>query len=81
MMLALVTYTVNVYPQGIQINRMVEPLVESIMEGALSTSWPGAEVLDIIDKYKQKEEKECYYLKDEWQFVDPPKGFVRVLSV
>jgi len=80
-MVALVTYAVNVYPQGIQINRMVEPLVESITEGASSKSWPGAEVVDVIDQYKQKEEKECYYMKDEWQFIDPPKGFVRVLSV
>ena len=81
MMVALVTYAVNVYPQGIQINRMVEPLVESIVEGVSSTSWPGAELLAIIDRYKQEEEKECYYREDKWQFVDPPKGFVRVLLV
>jgi hypothetical protein len=81
MIVALVTYTVNVYPRGIQVNRMVEPLVESIMEGASSTSWPGAELLAVIDRYKQEEEKECYYMKDEWQVVDPPKGFVRVLLV
>jgi hypothetical protein len=81
MLLALVTYTVNVYPYGIQINRSAEPLIESIMEGASSTSWPGAEVLDVLDGYKQKDEKDCYYMRDEWRFVDPPKGFVQVLSV
>jgi hypothetical protein len=81
MLLALVTYTVNVYPYGIQINRKLKPLVETMMEGALSTSWSGAEALDIIDRYKQEEEKECYYTKEKWQFVEPLKGFVPVLLV
>lgn len=81
MIVALVTYIVNMYPQGIQINRTIGPLVESIMGGAPSTSWPGAEVLTVIDGYKQNEEKECYHMEHEWEFVDPPKGFVRVLSI
>jgi hypothetical protein len=81
MLLALVTYTVNVYPYRIQINRKLEPLVQSIIEGASSTSWSGAEALDVIDRYKQTVEKECYNTKDKWQFVELPKGFVRVLLV
>jgi hypothetical protein len=81
MLLALVTYTVNVYPYGIQINQKLTPLVETMMEGASSTSWSGAEALDIIDRYKQEEEKECYHTKDKWQFVELPQGFVPVLSV
>jgi hypothetical protein len=76
MLLALVTYTVNVYPNGIQINRKLEPLVESIMEGASSTSWSGAEALDDIDRYQQREEKECYNTKDKWQFVEPIHGHI-----
>jgi hypothetical protein len=81
MILALLTYTSNVYPQGIQTSRMVDPLVGSIMQGASSTSWPGAEILAAINGYKQEEEKECYYRTDEWQPVEPPKGFVRIISV
>jgi hypothetical protein len=81
MIIALVTYTLNVYPQGVQINRMVDPLVECIMGGATSTSWPEGEILDAFNGYKQKEEKECYCAKDEWQPVDHPKGFIRIISV
>jgi hypothetical protein len=81
MILALLTYTSNVYPQGIQTSRMVDPLVGSIMQGASFTSWPGAEILAAINGYKQEEEKGCYYRTDEWQPVEPLKGFVRIISV
>ena len=81
MIMAFLTYTLNVYPQGIQINRMVDPLVKCIMEGASPTSWPAAEILATVNGYKQPEEKESYYIKDEWQSVEPPKGFLRIISV
>jgi hypothetical protein len=51
------------------------------MQGASFTSWPGAETLADIDGYKQEQEKEYYYRIDEWQPVEPPKGFVRIISV
>lgn len=75
------TYIVNLYPQGIQINRIAGALVESIMEGAPSTSWPESEVLTVVEGYRQKDEKECYHMEHEWRFVEPPRGFIRVLSL
>lgn len=79
--MAFLTYTLNVYPQGIQLNQMVDPLVKCIMEGTSPTPWPAAETLAAISRYKQQEEKECYYIKDKWQSVEPPKGFVQIISV
>ncbi|KAJ6280800.1 hypothetical protein J3E71DRAFT_241095 [Bipolaris maydis] len=81
MIVALVTYVVNVYPQGIQINRIAGPLVESIMKGTPSSSWPGEEVLNVVEGYRQKDEKDSYHMEHGWQFVEPPRGFIRVLSL
>jgi hypothetical protein len=85
MITALLTYTLRVYPQGVQTNQMVDPLVERIIKGASSTSWPVAETLAAIDGYKQQEEKDRHYMDDkmddEWQYVEFPKGFVQVFQL
>ena len=61
--------------------QIVDPLVKCIMEGALPSSWPEVDALDAIDRYSQKEEKERNYVKNKWQSVELPKGFVRIVSV
>jgi hypothetical protein len=78
----MLVYILNIYPQGIKINQMLEPLIKCFMEGtSLYTSWSVAEVLAAINGYKQQDEKECHHFKDKWQLVEPPKGFVRIISV
>jgi hypothetical protein len=52
-----------------------------MMEGASPSTWPAAETLAAIDGYKQQKEKECNDEKDEWQPVEPPKHFVRLISM
>ena len=80
MIIALLTYILNVYPQGIQASRLADPFVQCMIEGALSSTWPAAETLAAINGYKLEKEKECYE-KDEWQPVAPPKTFIRLLSM
>jgi len=80
--MALLTYIINVYPKGISIHRLVDPLVRSIMEeDCLPASWPTFETLTALNGYKQQEEKESRRLEDEWHNLEPPKGFVKVVSL
>lgn len=78
MIQALLTYILNVYPQGVQISRMVDPFVYCIMTGALSPVWPTADTLAAINEYEQQKEKECYAEKDQWQPIVPPKNLCRL---
>jgi len=80
--MALLTYTLNVYPQCIQIIQIVDPFVKCIMEGALTPiSWPVIEISTAFERYKQQDEKECYLFNNKWKLVEPPKGFIRIISI
>jgi hypothetical protein len=57
--MALLTYILNVYPQGVQANRIADSFVQSMIEGASLPTWPAAETLAAINGYKQQKEKEC----------------------
>ncbi|KAF2174782.1 hypothetical protein K469DRAFT_704390, partial [Zopfia rhizophila CBS 207.26] len=65
----------------VRANRMADPFIQYMMEGASPSTWPAAETLAAIDGYKQQKEKERYDEKDEWQPVTPPKTFVRLISM
>lgn len=77
--MALLTYILNVYPQGVQVSRMVDPFVRCMMKGAPSPTWPTAETLAAINEYEQKKEQDCHTEKDEWQPAAPPKSFVPLI--
>lgn len=81
MILALLTYILNVYPRGVQVNRMADPFIQCMMEGASPPTWPAAESLAAMGEYKQQMEKECYDEKDEWQPVALPTRFVPLISM
>jgi hypothetical protein len=57
--MALLTYILNVYPQGVQASQIADPLVQCMMDGAPPPMWRATETLAAIDRYKQQEEKEC----------------------
>ena len=75
MIMALLTYILNVYPQGVQANQKANRFVQCIMEGARPSTWPAAETLAVINGYSQEKEKE-FYEKDEWQLLAPPMTFL-----
>jgi hypothetical protein len=79
MILALLTYVLDVYPQGIRISRKLDPFVKCIIDGAspLSSS-PAVDTLSEIDRYKQEEEKKRYEFKDEWQPIVIPECFSQI---
>jgi len=80
MIAALLTYILNAYPQGIRISRLLDSLVQSLIEGAPPPSpWLKPETLSAIGGYTQTEEKEIFNFGEDWQFIEFPKGFVRIV--
>ncbi|KAF2175753.1 hypothetical protein K469DRAFT_53257 [Zopfia rhizophila CBS 207.26] len=81
-LMILLTYLLHGYPKGIQISRMVDPLVKCIIEGGMPiTCSLAADTASDINEYRQEDEKSCPQLKDNWQPVEQPGNFVRVISV
>ena len=80
--MAFLTYMLNAYPRGIQINQTVDPLVKCVMEGGSPYSFRlETEIVDAINRYKQQDEKESYDAINEWTSVEPPKGFIQIITV
>ena len=80
MVAAFLTYTLNVYPQGGEINRKLDSFVKDMMSATLSPfSGPTADILSEIDRYKQEKERDCYEFGDKWQPMKIPKRFFCLL--
>lgn len=78
----LLTYLLHAYPKGISASRTVDPLVKSIMEGAVPLTYPLAgQTVSRLDGYSQENEKAIAELKDEWHLVNRPDKAMRVISV
>jgi len=77
---ALLTYILNVYPEGSQLSRKLDPFVRSIIQGVSPPLWPTAACLDILSPYRQKNEKgDATDLCKEWLRVEVHTGFYRIL--
>ena len=78
----LLTYLLHAYPKGIGASQMVDPLVRSIMEGAMSLIYPlAAQATSILDGYSQEDEKSIAELEGEWHLVNRPDKVMSVISV
>jgi len=78
--MVLLTYLLNAYPRGVRVSRMVDPLVRSIMEGAVPYSF-AAHAASSLNTYSQADETSAAEFKGEWQSVNQPACFVSVFSV
>jgi len=76
MVSALLTYTIHVYPEGCKLVRQLDPFIKSIITGSMPIGpEPGANILGRLDKYRQKEEKELFEFKEDWEALELGRGF------
>jgi hypothetical protein len=76
---ALLTYIANAYPRAVQICGMLDSMSECIMRGDLLTGYlPGQDTLSVINEYEQSEEKRTYELKERFQLISVPSGFIKL---
>jgi hypothetical protein len=76
---ALVCYIVNVYPEGVKLCKLLDPLSRDIMKGGtgkdyLLDSTPGK-----FRSYVQAEEKERSDFRESWVSVESSFGSIGVL--
>lgn len=70
-LLSLVSYIVNVYPEGVQLCKLLDPLSQHIMRGgACSDHWPDSTILEKLGSYVQTEEKENSDFNENWVSVE-----------
>jgi hypothetical protein len=68
---AFIHYVANVYPEGINACKLLDPLARCIAHGKPATNcWPDEESLQKLDDYCQQEERDQDSLQQEWSFMD-----------
>lgn len=69
----LLTHILYGYPGGVHVNRKIDPLVKSIMEGVMLPSPSQVErIASDIEGYKQEDERLLVELEENWQPLKPP---------
>ena len=76
---ALITYIRNVYPQGSQLGRELDPFVLSIIRGVPAIVWPTAALLSTLSSYNQQDERFNLDFSEDWQRTDLPNEFYSIL--
>jgi hypothetical protein len=72
MIQAFIYYVANIYPQGVNICRLLDRLSQGIILGESSSCyWPDEDILKSLDIYCQTEEKDLgRVLKNGWDSID-----------
>jgi hypothetical protein len=74
MIQALLCYIVNVYPEGVKLCRLLDPLSQHIMKGGTCNDYrPDSNTLEKIGSYGQTEEKDGDFMED-WVSVETSPG-------
>jgi hypothetical protein len=66
MIKALLCYIVNVYPEGVNLCKLLDPLSQHIMKGGTCNLWPDSTALEKLGSYVQSEEKEGSEFNQDW---------------
>jgi hypothetical protein len=77
MIAALITYLIHAYPQALYLCRVLSPMADSVLRGR---PFPGLElesnVVEILDTYKQSEERATVCFDTGIQRIDLPTDFI-----
>jgi hypothetical protein len=77
MIAALITYMIHAYPQALYLCRVLSPVADSVLRG-----WPfpdlmlESNVLEVLDAYKQSEERATMCFDTGIERIHLPTGFV-----
>lgn len=66
MIQALSYYVTNVYPEALELCKSLDVLSKQILRGEPCNSLDSA-ILERLDLYKQKQEKERFVFGDDWE--------------
>ena len=73
MIQAFLCYVLSVYPRGIKICKLMDPLAQHIIKGGpFNDYWPDAGTLEKLGSYWHIEEKERSGFKENWVSVETP---------
>jgi hypothetical protein len=71
MVKALLFYIVNVYPAGVKLCKLLDPLSQHIMKGGMyNDHWPDSTITEKLESYVQIEEKEGSDFNENWVSVE-----------
>jgi hypothetical protein len=71
MIKALLCYIVNVYPEGVKLCKLLDPLSQHIMKGGTYNDlWSDSTILEKLESYAQMEEKEGSDFNQNWISVE-----------
>ena len=69
-LIILLTHISYGYPGGLDVSRKIDPLIDSIMEGAML---PSPSQVEHIGDYRQEDERVLVELEGDWQPLAQPR--------
>jgi hypothetical protein len=77
---AFANYVINVYPRGINACQTLDLVSICMIKGQhFMEVWPGLDALQVLNAYKQTEEKEAYGSTRNWQATKAPDSTLTAL--
>jgi hypothetical protein len=80
MIKALLSYIVNIYPEGVKLCKLLDSLSQHIMKGGTCNDhWPNSALSEKLNSYVQTEEKEESDFNENWVSVETSASAINAL--